>query len=148
MHLEMTAGNAEFARAIASLGLFTQNSHGTANALNRFLRMQRLLKNDRESTQQARRQLRRSYLAEVKTFEDQIREIRRLKRMEMARSKHWDFPSYLKGAWTILVCRTSFRAAYIGHLLGMQGTSRWVERAGYRAFNAIFFDLGGLAEFA
>ncbi len=148
MNLEITAGNDEFARAIGSLGLFTNRNHSTANALNRYLRMHRLLKDDQGKTEGERRELRRAYLAEVRSFEGQIRQIRLLKRIEMVRSRNWDFPSYLKGAWTILVCRTSLRAAYFGHALKMHGVSRWVERAGIRVFNTLFFDLGGLAELA
>lgn len=147
MHLEMTGTNQEFIQAIGSVSAFaTENP--TVSALNRYLRIYRLLKEDAGQTENERRQLRRIYLAEVKSFESQIRQIRRLKRIEMARSSNWDFPGYLQGAWTILLCRTSFRAAYVGHALGVHGISRWVERAGTRAFNAIFFDLGGLPELA
>ncbi len=148
MTFETTHGEIDLLRALEGLGLIDRRRDSSANAVSKYLRMHNFLRDDDQANLKDRGRRRQEYLVEMRSFEERIRCIRLLKRVEMSRSGDWNFTLYLKGAWTIVGCRVMLRLAYLAHALHIRGACRLAERAGFRVFNAIFFEADGLPGFA
>ena len=148
MTLDTTQDEIDLLRALEGLGLFDRRKENSADAVSKYLRMHNLLRDDDQANLKDRGRRRQEYMTEMRSFEERIRCIRLLKRVEMSRSGNWNFTHYLKGAWTIVGCRVMLRLAYLAHVLRIRGACRLAERAGFRAFNTIFFEAAGLPGFA
>ena len=133
-----------FENALNDLGLdgaVNASSDGaSAFALRRYLRMYRLLETTDATGSVERRLCRQEYLTLMRDFERSISKIRALRRSEMAHSRHWDFPAYLRGTLVLSECRLTLRMAYVGHLLNIPSASRLAQKAGFRMFGSLFFE--------
>ena len=128
-----------FSKVLEDLGL--NKVHGpesaiSAFALHRYLTMYQLL----ESESSKRDAARGEYLRLMHDFEQSIAEIRFLRRSEMAQSRNWDFPGYLRGTLVLSRCRLMLRIAYLGHFLGVRTSYRLARSAGLRMFSSLFFE--------